>query len=467
MNRSLDFSPAKIAGLLALTFVILGAATWLLLIQPKQSTANNLDSTIASTQAQLAKQTTTHTPSAKATHKHTLSQTVISARALPNLVAMPQILFQLSRIANEEHVTLVSIVPLATVPYANYEALPMTVTLAGKFFGIQGFLQQLRNQVRSSSQAGLAATGRLYDVAGRHAHRGHAGAEGLRDPDARRLQLHGLRVRDPWRGDDDKRDPDVGAVMAAKANGKARRQNDDAGAAKKRSQLIVIAVGGVLLVALVGYQLPGLLGSSSPSGTADAATTPPPAVPVTKTAAGTGSSSPVPAWIRVLGERDVFVPQVVVSTAGATAASAAVTPSPPPVRATGWVVKDPFVPQVGLPTAAAPTVTTPTPITRHVAPVPSPQSGGYIVVLEVISGSAVASEKAAAHEVVAAKNAGLRDVVANDAIPGTTRMGTHFTVYTGPYPSAAVAQPELVRALRNGYPTAHTQRLPASAGKGF
>ncbi len=166
MNRAIDFSPAKIAALLALTFVVLGAATWLLLIQPKQSTANNLDSTIAATQAQLAKQTTTRTPSAKPTHKHTLSQTVISARALPNLVAMPQILFQLSRIANEEHVTLVSIAPLAAVPYANYEALPITVTLTGKFFGVQGFLQQLRNQVRSSSQAGLAATGRLYDVLG-------------------------------------------------------------------------------------------------------------------------------------------------------------------------------------------------------------------------------------------------------------------------------------------------------------
>jgi hypothetical protein len=164
MNRSTDFSPAKIAALLALTFLVLGAATWLLLIQPKQSTANNLDSTIAATQAQLAKQTTTHTPAARATHEHTLSQTVISTRALPNLVAMPQILLQLSRIADEEHVTLVSVAPVAAVPYANYEALPLTVTLTGKFFGIQGFLQQLRDQVRSSGPAGLAATGRLYDV---------------------------------------------------------------------------------------------------------------------------------------------------------------------------------------------------------------------------------------------------------------------------------------------------------------
>lgn len=256
--------------------------------------------------------------------------------------------------------------------------------------------------------------------------------------------------------------------MAGEANGKARGQVVAAGGAKRRGQLIVIAVGGVLLVALVGFQLPGLLGWSSPGGTADAATIPPPAVPVARPAAVTGSSSPLPRWIRALGERDVFVPQVFVSAAAGTSpATAAATPSPPPVRATGWVVKDPFVPQVALPTAATPTVTTPVPITRHIAPTPGPRSGGYIVVLQVVAGGGGASQAAAAHDVVAAKNAGLLDVAANDAVPGTTRMGTHFTIYTGPYPSAAAAQPELVRALRNGYPTAHTQRLPASAGKGF
>ena len=256
--------------------------------------------------------------------------------------------------------------------------------------------------------------------------------------------------------------------MAARANGTARRGVEDAEAAKKRRQLIVIAVGGVALLGLIGFQvLPGLLGSSSPSGTANAATTPPAAVPVAKAAGSTNSSSPVPAWIRAIRERDVFAPQVVVGAAGASTITAAAGPNPPPVRATGWVVKDPFVPQVAIAAAAAPSVTTAAPVTRRIAPVPSAQSGGYIVVLQVISGGGGASERAAAHDVVAAKNAGLRDVAADDAVPGTTRMGTHFTVYTGPYPSAATAQPELVRALRNGYPTAHTQRLPAGAGKGF
>ena len=104
-----------------MTFVLLGAATWLILIQPKQSTASSLQSTIAATRRSLRTRPR-RTPGAKATHKHALSQTVIASRALPNLVAMPQILLQLSRIASEEHVSLDLDHAARTVPYSGYEA---------------------------------------------------------------------------------------------------------------------------------------------------------------------------------------------------------------------------------------------------------------------------------------------------------------------------------------------------------
>ncbi len=78
-----------------------------------------------------------------------------------------------------------------------------------------------------------------------------------------------------------------------------------------------------------------------------------------------------------------------------------------------------------------------------------------------------ASEKAAARALVAAKNAGLKDVVANDSVPGTSGSAPHFTIYTGPYQYESSAQTELTRALRNGYPHAHAFKLPSSSGKGF
>ena len=78
---------------------------------------------------------------------------------------MPQIVLQLSRIATEEHVSLDSITPQTPVSYSGYQAVPIAITLDGDFFNIEGFLQQLRDQVRVSSE-GVAATGRLYDVLG-------------------------------------------------------------------------------------------------------------------------------------------------------------------------------------------------------------------------------------------------------------------------------------------------------------
>ena len=68
---------------------------------------------------------------------------------------------------------------------------------------------------------------------------------------------------------------------------------------------------------------------------------------------------------------------------------------------------------------------------------------------------------------VAADNAGLKDVAANDAVPGESGSSAHFTVYTGPYSDEATAEAELVRALRDGYPRAHAQLLPTTSGKGF
>ena len=175
--------------------------------------------------------------------------------------------------------------------------------------------------------------------------------------------------------------------MAAKANGTARRGVEDRRGGKKRRQLIVIAVGGVVL--LGAGRLPGasraprlLVGERD----GDAATTPPPAVPVATPAGRPSSSSPVPAWIRAISERDVFVPQVVVGAAGASTTAAAAGPNRP--RRFGrpdFVVKDPFVPADRDSAAAAAALDACTaaasghpPISRRSR---SAQSGGYIVVL--------------------------------------------------------------------------------------
>jgi Tfp pilus assembly protein PilO len=160
-SRIVDISPTKLVLILAGTFLVLAAAAWLILISPKESKVSSLETTIKSAQTQLSK-LTQNEPAAR---KHAVSQTLLVTRALPSDVGMPQIVLQLSRIANEEHVSLDSIVPQAPVSYSGYQALPINIELSGDFFAVENFLQQLRNQVRVTPD-GVAATGRLYDVLG-------------------------------------------------------------------------------------------------------------------------------------------------------------------------------------------------------------------------------------------------------------------------------------------------------------
>ena len=165
--------------------------------------------------------------------------------------------------------------------------------------------------------------------------------------------------------------------------------------------------------------------------------------------------------------RDLFVPQVSAASAGLGATATPVSARGPSVRAKKFVVKDPFVAQVTVPTApAASAATIPVAPSLPATPTDIQAGGSYIVILGVIAGTGDASRKAAARAIVAAKNAGLKDVTANANVPGTGGK-PHYTVFTGPYPSAAMAHFELVRALRNGYPHARTEQFSSAAKKGF
>jgi len=156
-----EVSPVKLVIALGVTFLVLSVATWLLLIHPKQAKEHSLSTSIKTAETTL---TSLH-QRAPALHKQAVSESLYVGRALPNLVAMPQILLQLNRIATEEHLVLSSITPGTPIPYTSYEAQPMTVTLVGDSLDITRFLQQLRGQVKVTTGR-VTATGRLYDVLG-------------------------------------------------------------------------------------------------------------------------------------------------------------------------------------------------------------------------------------------------------------------------------------------------------------
>jgi len=158
-ERVNTISPTRLVVILGATFLVLALFTWWILIAPKQSKVSSLETQVKSAKTQL----TQLSNNAHAAHKQMVSQSLLVTRALPNDPAMPQVIYQLSRIATEENVSFDSITPSTPVSYSGYESVPMTVVLTGTFFGIEGFLQQLRNQVQVSG-GDVHATGRLYDV---------------------------------------------------------------------------------------------------------------------------------------------------------------------------------------------------------------------------------------------------------------------------------------------------------------
>jgi hypothetical protein len=164
-SRVLDLSPEKMALVLGALLVVLGAGAWLVLVSPNRDKASSLSSTIKSEQSALKqKLSSSHGQTSKhAVQNHAVSQALMTSRALPTTTGVPQIVLQLSRIATEEKVTLNSISPQAPIVYSGYTAVPLSITLTGDYFSVQNFLQQLLNQVTTSTD-GVRATGRLYDV---------------------------------------------------------------------------------------------------------------------------------------------------------------------------------------------------------------------------------------------------------------------------------------------------------------
>jgi hypothetical protein len=164
-SRVLDLSPEKMALLLGALLVVLGVGAWLVLVSPNREKASSLSSTIKSERSALKqKLSSSHAQTSKhAAQHHAVSQALMTARALPNTTGVPQIVLQLSRIATEEKVTLNSISPQAPIVYSGYSAVPLSISLTGDYFSVENFLQQLLNQVTTSTD-GVRATGRLYDV---------------------------------------------------------------------------------------------------------------------------------------------------------------------------------------------------------------------------------------------------------------------------------------------------------------
>lgn len=161
MNRvKQDPKLALIAGAGALALVL--AVAWFLLVSPKRSEAVALEQDVAAKQVELAaKQAALASPSAAV--KVRASDLYRLTKALPDTNDIPAILLDVNRLAARNKLEFSSIAPQVGVLGTGSVALPLVVTVEGRFSSVSRFLRDVRSLVRVRHGL-LDARGRTYTV---------------------------------------------------------------------------------------------------------------------------------------------------------------------------------------------------------------------------------------------------------------------------------------------------------------
>ena len=153
-------SPKVVATLAAAAVTVVALIGWFGFVAPQRSQASSLDREIQETQTQLVVAKAAVRPGGPA--KAGASKRALK-RAMPQRVAMPSILRQILGAAQQSGVRLDSVTPQAVTPLQGYDAVPMDIVVAGRYFPIQHFLHRLRVQARVAPN-GVYSSGRLFSV---------------------------------------------------------------------------------------------------------------------------------------------------------------------------------------------------------------------------------------------------------------------------------------------------------------
>jgi len=172
---SAQITPRTLALILAAVIVVLGIGGWFGLVASQHSSATSLEHQAADAQAALdtlqASARQAAQEAAKAKHKtadkHEAAGKVSQAQqleaAFPRTVQMPALLLQVERLAAASGVSLESFAPSGQTSLAGYDSVPISVSVVGRYRGIQRFVHGLRVQA-GSVKGHVRASGRLFSV---------------------------------------------------------------------------------------------------------------------------------------------------------------------------------------------------------------------------------------------------------------------------------------------------------------
>ena len=155
----------RINGRLALLFAIVLVlvvmlAAWFAVLSPQRSKAAALDAKIGDADVRLA---STQALLSSPTARQSAGQLAQLRRALPDDTDMSDILRELSRAAGKTGVRLDSVTPMTPVPAAGAQALPITLSVSGRYFRIANFMHELRTFARVEDGS-VRVKGRLFAI---------------------------------------------------------------------------------------------------------------------------------------------------------------------------------------------------------------------------------------------------------------------------------------------------------------
>ncbi|HXY86421.1 MAG TPA: type 4a pilus biogenesis protein PilO [Gaiellaceae bacterium] len=157
-----NLSPTVRIALTIVGALLVAAIGYLGLIRPEGSKVKHLQADQATAQATLTAYNQ-KVAAARSAPKITYADVYRLAKAMPTEEDMPDVLLELSQLAQDTGITFNEIQPQTEVPQGSYTVMPISVTFDGNYYNLADFLYRLRTLVDVNA-GHLDATGRLFSV---------------------------------------------------------------------------------------------------------------------------------------------------------------------------------------------------------------------------------------------------------------------------------------------------------------
>lgn len=157
MTRMNGVMGVVVSSLAVLVVVIVG---WMFFVSPQRSKADRVGAQVDAAHAELLSD---EQLIAAAKRQNTLGSAKAAERALPDQPKVSAILRELTGFAVQSRTELDNITPGTPLQVGNAQALPITLSFKGRYFGLQKLLKLMRQNAGVSGNK-IVAKGRLYTV---------------------------------------------------------------------------------------------------------------------------------------------------------------------------------------------------------------------------------------------------------------------------------------------------------------